>query len=94
MSKGVRSEVMWFANQMEKVLRQKDWKGGWKADSVRALLNSLLDEAEELVVEVKKAFVETRRGYLPGNMPDLIDECVDVANFCMMIADKARELQG
>lgn len=93
MSKGIRSELMWFANQQEKKLSKRmASKVAWQKTGVRVLANRLLDEVEELVVEIKKGMEQTRQGSMPDT-DSIIDECVDVANFAMMIADKAKWLE-
>lgn len=86
----MRSEVMWFANQMEKKLQKTGYKGDrdtWLMCSETHLLRRLLDEAEELVVAVREE-ERIRRGRVGLNA--IISECVDVANFAMMLADRAR----
>lgn len=76
----IRPQVAWFAGRMEQKLRANDHKGGWEDDYLDALFKRLLEEVEELRREVKE-----RNGL------SIIDEAVDVANFCMMLADRVRE---
>lgn len=70
----VREPVRTFSYLMEKELRKNDWKGGWDHNSVEALFIRLVEE----VGEIAKA-IDRGKG--------IVTECVDVANFCMMIAD-------
>jgi len=90
----MRSEVMWFANQMEKKLRQTGYKGdrdAWLNSTAEYLLDRLLDEAKELVIAVREE-ERIRRGRV--GLDAVIDECVDVANFSMMLADRVRYLRA
>ena len=87
----MRSEVMWFANQMEKKLnRRMASKDGWYDTKIRFLLYRLLEEVKELLEACQKEF-----GLYNGvkDLNKIIDECVDVANFAMMIADKMKNIQ-
>lgn len=73
----VRSEVLAFAIEMEKVLRMNDHKGGWKEIGVEFLFRRLKDECNEL----------GRCGGEDKN--EIVKEAVDIANFAMMIADNS-----
>jgi len=75
----LREEVRWFARQMEKVLRDNDDKGGWVHESTLSLVGKLLFEIGELADALEN-----------GNDEDVQKECVDIANYAMMIADNAR----
>lgn len=69
----IRFEVMQFAGLMEVKLRENEDKDHWSGESQEYLFNRLLEEVAELF----------------GEMPEgeLVPECVDVANFAMMMAD-------
>lgn len=70
-----------FADEMERKLalnRHKGDRAGWMSCPLDRLL-SLLDGE---VAELKEAI---REQHPCGSV---IDECADVANFCMMVADK------
>lgn len=90
----LRPEVQWFAEQMELVLKENDYKGGWKDGSVDWLIERLYQEAKELWDEIER----TKRFWSdPNNSQQrklVIKEAVDVADFAMMIADNARLSQG
>jgi NTP pyrophosphatase (non-canonical NTP hydrolase) len=75
----LRREVGRFALAMERKLRLNDHKGGWTHESIDYLLERLDEEVEEL----KKALHPMRK----DDPQRLLKEAVDVANFCMMIAD-------
>jgi phosphoribosyl-ATP pyrophosphohydrolase len=76
----IRSEVMWFAEQMERKLRANDHKGGWRNDYIRHLNYRLGLEQVELNVALTKGIAE-----------EIISEAADVANFAMMVADLAHD---
>ena len=78
-----REEVKWFAEQMERVLQRNDYKGGWHNCSDEELFMHLLDEVRELYGNIT---------CIEGNAP--IDECVDIANLAMMIADNRRRARN
>lgn len=78
-----REQVQWFAEEMEKVLRNNDHKGGWdKYDDgyLVWMLRNNLAELTELIFQESK------------DVQKVIKEAVDVANFAMMIADNARRV--
>lgn len=74
----MRKEIKDFADQMEKKLKENDNKGGWEECSKKWLLIGIEVELGEL----KQALEE-------GSVGDIVSECADIANFCMMIADNA-----
>jgi NTP pyrophosphatase (non-canonical NTP hydrolase) len=71
----IRKEVQTFAKAMEIVLRQNDYKEHWSTFEPETLFAMLQTEVEEL----KSAFL------LNLTPPEIEKECIDVANFCMMI---------
>lgn len=73
-----REAVKKFIVHMEDKLRKNDHKGGWNGWSCENLFDLLLEEKNEL-----------KEALALGNPFDIIDECADVANFAMMIADNA-----
>lgn len=80
-----RRAVERFALGMERKLRQNDYKGGWKQMSVDEMLERLDEEVEEL----KKALHPMRK----ENPQRVFKEAVDIANFCMFIADNVGALK-
>lgn len=75
----LREEVRWFAELMELQLQRNDHKGGWKECSVEWLLKRLLEEAGE----VYEAYATDG----PAGQGKTEEECADVANFALMIAE-------
>ena len=102
----IREEVMWFAEQMERKLRDNDYKGGWQKCTIGYLRRSMENETQELQRAVIALWVFIENGYaksLRGNgkfvdvtvgklARQTIKEATDVANFAMMIADNVRRL--
>lgn len=73
-----RPAVNKFADTMERVLRQNDHKSGWEDESLEYLTHGLFEETAELMIVLQKHRV---------NRAVIAKEAVDIANFCMMIAD-------
>ncbi len=84
-SSELRPVVQWFAAQMEAKLRANDHKGGWEADHPFALAGRIYDEWREL----GKAL--NGWAYKGANTEAVINECSDVANFALMVADVVRK---
>ncbi|MFF2528553.1 hypothetical protein ACFVS2_06520 [Brevibacillus sp. NPDC058079] len=79
----MREQVQWFAEQMESKLKENDHKGGWLECDYEYLIARLREESLELRVSLESAITDE-------DILEVIRESVDVANFAMMIADKAR----
>ncbi len=77
----MRKAVKVFADRMEAVLKQNDHKGGWNKESYDYLLGKLWEE----VYEVIRCF--NAKGQPEYHKERIKDECADVANIAMMIAD-------
>ena len=75
-----RPTVQWFARHMERVLRLNGDKGDWTREEGKYFLGRILDEWWEL-----RDAMEDKR-----SVGEIIDECTDVANFALMLADVAR----
>lgn len=73
-----RKTVAKFAKDMDRVLDANSHKGGWRGCSIEFLKDRLIQETYELVQAVATLDAEHVR-----------KECVDVANFAMMIWDVA-----
>lgn len=78
----LRPQLHWFAQQMERVLRENDHKGGWSGDVSVELFNSLLYKYVDLYLIAFPA--KGDRDY-----DDMVKMAIHVANFAMMIADNA-----
>lgn len=76
----VREPVRWFAERMEERLKAHDHRPGWKDSTFGYLQRRLRQEQAELDAALDKKW----------NAEEIIRECADVANFCMMIADNFR----
>lgn len=89
----VRKEVEWFASVMEGVLQDNDERGGWSKCSMFWLLERIEEQvksAREAVVELS---VKRFEGLEAGNeFRVLIKEAADIANFAMMVADRAQKI--
>jgi NTP pyrophosphatase (non-canonical NTP hydrolase) len=75
---GIRKEVTAFAQIMEEMLQQNDYKGGWSKCNPQWLLMRLQQEVEELDAELSVT---------PFNQENIRKEAADVANFAMMVVD-------
>jgi len=73
--RGMRPQLAWFANEMERQLEANDHKSGWQYYTLKQLLRRLKQEVGEL-----------ERAINVGKL-DVVEEAADVANFAMMIAD-------
>ena len=73
----MRKIVKQFADTMERVLKENDYKGGWSKDncSVEYLERRLIEEIGEYFRYIVNNEFES-------------DELVDIANFAMMIWDR------
>jgi hypothetical protein len=81
MQVNLRESVLRFAVDMEEKLLANDHKGGLDRMSMAVLFDLMVQEELELMAAIEGGFA-----------PNIIGECVDVANFAMMIAEKAREI--
>ena len=83
-----RPEVEKFADLMEQVLQDNDWKGGWANYSMQWLFLKLIEEVAELGFLVREPNI-----YNPERQREMIKrESADIANIAMMIADKTGTL--
>jgi hypothetical protein len=72
----IRPEVEYFANLMEEKLKKNDYKGGWK------------DEPPVYFkMHMHLEYYEFLSAFNSGSKDKIIDECVDLANYCMMLVD-------
>jgi NTP pyrophosphatase (non-canonical NTP hydrolase) len=92
-----RPAVQWFAGEMEEKLRKNDHRGpdGWKGCRFDYLTGRLMQEMMEVFRELWRANADTRIAKIDSEVARKItDECADVANFAMMIADNAMRAAG
>lgn len=79
----LRESVQWFATVMEVNLRGNDHKGGWEEEPFQYFVDRMKDEMEE----IEEAMVGTCK----SDMMDAVNECADLANFAMMLAENAHK---
>ena len=76
----IRGQVMEFAGDMEYKLSCNDHKHHWSNYAPAFFLRKIKQEVKEL----ENALINRE------DVNDIIHECADVANFCMMLADNLR----
>ena len=81
-----RPAVVRFAQLMECKLRRRDYKGGWKNCTLQYLAAGMAEEVSELTGAMDAILTDDG----PTNLHAIIEEAVDVANYCMMLADVAQ----
>lgn len=74
----------YFQIRMRKKLEKHSNKGGWKNSTLSNLYNGMMRETEELA---RALYYEKK------DFEHIIDECADVANMAMMIADNVKTMQ-
>jgi hypothetical protein len=79
----LRESVQWFATVMEVVLRENDHKGGWENDQFQYFVDRMKEEMGE--IELAMA------GTCQSDLMDVVNECADLANFAMMLAENAHK---
>ena len=81
-----RKAVMQFARRMEVVLREHDWKGGWKAMRDVHTVVELREQAQELqdAIAVWSYHYANDRN---AGVNRVLDSALDVANYAMMLLD-------
>lgn len=87
MSSHHREPVEWFADRMEKKLREHDDDRGemsWREDG--CTIKGLFEHLEEEVKELQELLQDGPA----ADAMDVVHECADVANMAMMIADRVR----
>lgn len=84
----IRPEVQRFAELMEKVLRQNDYKGdGHKGLPLDTCMDRLSDEIRELERAAGQFYEDPNVPMGEEDRKKIITEAVDVANFCMMLIE-------
>jgi hypothetical protein len=90
----LRPSLAWFAQEMEMKLRKGDLNGkgrrGWLLVGLDQLQDRIREEFDELEHEMKSALNDNDADAVTMN--NIIDECTDVANIAMMIADLAHAI--
>lgn len=89
MTKEYKEDLKWFVEEMELKLDANAHKGTWKNDNIYDLYLMLRKELKELDHEFKALSDDDM-----GSLYRMIGECADIANFSMMIAERAYYLGG
>ena len=89
----IRPEVQWFANRMEKKLAKNEYKTHWKYLTFEALILKMDIEFSELKIAWKECIENSQMGD-KVTIEALINECIDVANYAMMLTDKFNDIVG
>ncbi len=76
----VRKSIRLFAKDMERKLEENGHKRCWEGTNLLVLKDLMMAEMEELEDEI----------LLEGSGEDIAMECADIANYCMMIADRVK----
>lgn len=105
-SKKLRPEVKTFTQAMEIVLKENDYKGGWKNCTLEYLINKLDEEVKELkeALTIRQKYIELNRGSrsvedcwydlsCKSSEENILWEASDVANIAMMLADVCESLK-
>lgn len=71
-----REVIQEFGKEQERILKKNDNKADWTKVSV-----------DFLCLRLNEEFVELLEAIMEGTFEDIQHECVDVANFAMMIHD-------
>jgi hypothetical protein len=82
----IRPEVAEFAIEMEKVLRENDYKKGWDKLTIDDLFFRIKDEYEELE-QAYDLYANPLIGIdeVRDEMHNMRREAIDIANFCMFL---------
>lgn len=83
-----RASINWFSSKMEEILSENDYKGGWDHLHFKYLFDMMRLELDELLIAYHE--IDYWKLLSEEDKNKLICECVDIANFAMMIADNVR----
>jgi NTP pyrophosphatase (non-canonical NTP hydrolase) len=91
-----RKEIKSFSENMERKLKENDYKERWSKSNYSYLIQRLHEEVDELD-EALSSFVigqamprDLSGSYSIEQYGEVVEECADVANFAMMIADNLK----
>lgn len=90
----IRREVLRFTDEMERVLKKNDYKGGWQDCDINYLRFRLVEEVGEYFASQAstadacgdKVTAEEWREKCKNNIKE---ELIDIANFAMMLWDRS-----
>jgi NTP pyrophosphatase (non-canonical NTP hydrolase) len=92
----IRKEIKSFSEDMEKKLKKNDHKEHWSKSNYAYLIQRLRKEVDELDEELSSFVIgQAMPRDLDGacsieKYGEVVEECADVANFAMMIADNLK----
>lgn len=90
----IRREVLEFASEMETKLQRNDYKGGWHAETLGRLLANLKGEVIEAEAALSRFLASTWAEVDEEEHANAaVCELADVANYCMMLAERVRTIQ-
>jgi len=91
----MRESVKEFADAMERVLKDNDHKDGWKNLNAYHLLGRIDEERDELFRAMDRFYRDENaignQKLAKKDLNDMLDEAIDIANFCMMLYDNYKE---
>lgn len=87
----VDPRLKWFVGRMRQklALKKNQAKSDWRGLSTTTNMNAISDEMNELA-NAYDAFDDSRPGVM---RQQVIDECADVANRAMMLADQVKNMR-
>ena len=95
MNSPTMKHVLAFSERMEEKLEMNRHKGdreGWLKEDIEFFLRRIKQETEEVrKLIVNKLGTFDLDSVTAEDVRDIQKECADVANFCMMLADKVEE---
>ena len=89
----MRNEVKEFAEEMERVLKENDFKGGWSECEIHVLYDYLKREMVCLKRCNELTIIESLDNYgtHKNRMVGLKRKLINVANYCMMVHGKIKD---
>ncbi len=89
----MRNELIEFSNKMETSLKRNDYKTHWNLTSIYYLHQKIRQEFDELGINfLRYQFYKSENlsnESLCSSLASLAKQCVDIANYAMMINDNA-----
>jgi len=72
----LRPSVQKFAEEMERKLKLNDHKGGWMGMS-----------QDEIIQDIREENIELSMAIANNDVKNILEECADIANYLMMLAE-------
>ena len=83
----IRDQLVEFISEMEKILKENDYKGGWDSCSIKFIRDKLIEEFREVLLETRKVINEKTD---EKTVEKTQKEAIDLANMCMILYDKLK----